>query len=332
MGRSTTIGAVVLAVAFIATVPIVLSRPDAARPATPEAASSSPPSLTRPAPVQTSSLPLADPTIATYSFTVGPVSGATPIYRETGVGFQRVFLGGPSYPVVTVYPPGGWAPHRPAGAVGVTVGARAGFYGQIAHTGPDAPAITARDPMLIGNSLVWQYLPAAWARIDVTAQGTGLGLSPRQLLAVASAVRFGVHTTVTVPSQLRYIPAGDHVTNILVDEGARGPHTTVSLAKIGSSITITEISIGAPSARMDPGMRPVDPNLVHETIGRFTGTYSRGWLAVNDAVTEIDISGAGDTSQGVPSEAGAVEMLRGLTMAARPNDLSTWFAVTNTNH
>jgi hypothetical protein len=279
-----------------------------------------------------SSLPLADPTIATYSFTVGSVSGATPIYRETGVGFQRVFLGGPSYPVVTVYPPGGWAPHRPADAVGVTVGARAGFYGQIAHTGPDAPAITAHDPMLIGNSLAWQYLPTAWARIDATAQGTGTGQSLPQLLAVASALRFGVHTSVTVPSQLRYIPAGDYVTNILVDLGARGPHTTVSLGKIGSSITITEILIGAPSTRNDPGMTPVDPNLVHETIGRFTGTYSHGSLTVNDGVTEIDISGAGSTTQGGLSEAEASQIIRGLTMAARPDDPSTWYAVTDRNH
>jgi hypothetical protein len=183
--------------------------------------------------------------------------------------------------------------------------------------------------MLIGNSLAWQYLPTAWARIDVTAQAAGASL--RQLLAVASAVRFGAHTTVTVPSQLRYIPAGDYVTKILVDQGTRGPRATVSLAKIGSAATITEILIGPPSARVDPGGTPVDPNLVHETIGRFTGTYSRGWLTVNDGVTEIDISGAGSTSQGIPSEAEAIEMLRGVTLAARPDDPSTWFVVTNSN-
>ncbi len=332
--RPLAIASAAAAIAAVATVPVLVTRGSDSTPTPPVESASSP----APTTVSTTRLPLADPSLATLSFSITPVQGMTAFAWETGVGFQRAFLTGQTFPAVTVYPPGGWAPTRSAGARDASVGTKSGFFGPVRHDGPDAVALTGENPMVNGNALAWQYAPGAWALVESVEQ-----MSLQQMRQIAAAVRFDTKRAVSVPANFSYLPAGFEIKGITtwlpraatttrvgdqtLTSPSVGPRVRLALGKVGAAATTAEIGVGIEPIPPALGNVVREPNAVHVQVGDFTGTYNDGFLqAGNGTTAAVDIAGAGEHSARL-SQAEEVDVVQALGLVSQPGDIANWLTV-----
>ena len=266
----------------------------------------------------------------------------TPEAWQTGIGFQRVLLSGPSHPIVTVYPPGGWVPAELVGAARITVGQRPGFYGAIQHNGPDSSELTAQRTGAKGNALAWQYEPGAWALVEAAGEMT-LG----QMQAVATAIQFNTRNPLAVPIRLTYIPNGLDLKGVFISlpsnapaaqgksdlptPGGHGPTITLGLGQVGSQVTTTEMTVAMAPISQTFG-HLVGPNVNQVTIGKFHGFYAKGYLSIGDGSTAITIADVGRTTNGALSQAEITDIVKGIELSVSPDESGTWFNVVNEAH
>lgn len=333
------IASAAVAIAAVAAVPVLVTHGSRSSPTFP-VESVSPAKPTNNGSARTTHLPLADPSLATLTFSVARVQNMSVYAWETGVGFERAFLKGLTHPAVSVYPPGGWAPTRPAGATDITLGTKPGFFGHVQHDGPDAVALIGENPMVTGDALAWQYEPGAWALVESEAP-----MTLQQMKQVAGAVDFDTRTAVTLPANFSYLPTDldvkgitvwlpTHAANTQIGDRALttqgfGPQVRLSLGKVGSAFTTTAIMIGIAPFPSRAGDLVNDADVVHVEVGDFAGTYNKsGFLQVGNGTTAtVTIGGVGQHPAVRLSQAEALHVVKALGLIPQPGDLDGWLTV-----
>jgi hypothetical protein len=147
-------------------------------------------------------------TSLTYAFDVRPLAGMTSTDVRSGMDYQQIEVDSTA-PTPTpdawvlAYPPGGFRPTRPAGAVDVQISDHPGFTGTIPATGPGMTSVSDGPGL---DAVAWEYAPGAWAVVQ-TAGPQQLGAVPASPLRIAGAVTFSGTHPVPVPVTFGYLPA-----------------------------------------------------------------------------------------------------------------------------
>jgi hypothetical protein len=301
-------------------------------PVTPAAAtapSSAPAQSTTPAP--------APPTFTslTYAFDVRPLAGMTSTDIRSGTDYQQieVYSTAPTpMPVawVLAYPPGGFRPARPAGAVDVQIGGHPGFTGIVPATGPGMTSVTDGPGL---DAVAWEYAPGAWVVVQ-TAGPQQLGVVPASPLLIAGAVTFSGTHPVPVPVTFGYLPAG--LTPSSITSTVQGPtrSTVVDFGSQQRGLLGMSVEIGSGEPGFSPGAHRGSPI----ALGGFTGYYDQAcssiYLVGKGVYVAITSTGHLNGNCQPPADATApslstlTQVLHGLSFAPNQTDPTTWLPAT----
>lgn len=301
-------------------------------PVTPAAAtgpSSAPAQATTPRP--------APPTFTslTYAFDVRPLAGTTSTDIRSGTDYQQieVYSTAPTpMPVawVLAYPPGGFRPARPAGAVDVQIGGHPGFTGTIPATGPGMTSVSDGPGL---DAVAWEYAPSAWLVVQ-TAGPQQLGVVPASPLRIAGAVTFSGTHPVPVPVTFGYLPAG--LTPSSITSTVQGPtrSTVVDFGSQHRGLLGMSVEIGSGEPGFSPGAHRGSPI----ALSGFTGYYDqacssiylvgKGVYVAITSTRHLDGNCQPPADATAPSLSTLTQVLHGLSFAPNQTDPTTWLTAT----